>query len=108
MCVGSHTAGTWFSSQGRPDGKFETDRPFVAHRPPFIPTIVISAGVIIGFLLAFAAAQLFATLLVGVTPFDPLTFGAVAVILTIVAAVASYVPARRASRLDPLTALRQE
>ena len=49
-----------------------------------------------------------ASLLVGVRPTDPLTFAAIAVLFLAVAAVASWVPARRAARLDPSAALREE
>ena len=65
-------------------------------------------GLAIGLGLAIGAAQLFATLLVGIKPADPVTIGAVTVLLSAIAIVASYVPARRAARLDPLQALRYE
>jgi predicted permease len=65
-------------------------------------------GVGIGLLLATAASPLFSTLLVGVRPLDLPTFAAVTVALSCIAAFASYLPARRAARLDPLEALRYE
>ena len=67
---------------------------------------LIGTGVAIGLALALGAAQLFSSLLFGVRPFDLATFAGVAALLAAVAAIASYLPARRASRLDPLTALR--
>jgi putative ABC transport system permease protein len=65
-------------------------------------------GIPAGLALALAASRVLARFLYGVRPFDPLTFGAVPVLLAGVAFVASAVPARRATRLDPLVALRQE
>ena len=65
-------------------------------------------GVVIGIVGASFATRVVATLLYGVAPTDPLTFAAVAVLLLAVAFVASYVPSRRALRVDPLTALRAE
>lgn len=65
-------------------------------------------GLVIGLGLASVTAPLFSTLLVGVEPFDPTTLGAVTLLLFVIAAAASYVPARRAAQLDPLQALRYE
>jgi putative ABC transport system permease protein len=65
------------------------------------------AGVALGLAGALALTRVMATLLVGVSPRDPLTFGLGALVLLAVAVVASYVPARRASRVDPMTALRE-
>lgn len=63
-------------------------------------------GIAGGLVLAAVATPLLAPLLHEVTPTDPLTFGSVAVVLLLVATLASLVPAWRASRVDPLTALR--
>ena len=67
-----------------------------------------ATGVVVGVASALAMGRLIATLIFGVTPHDTLTLAAVATILTIVGAVASLMPAYRATRVDPLTALRQE
>jgi ABC-type antimicrobial peptide transport system permease subunit len=60
------------------------------------------------FVAAMIVGRLVTTLLAGVTSSDPITFIAVAVSLVTVALAASYIPARRASRIDPATALRTE
>jgi predicted permease len=68
----------------------------------------ILAGIAIGLLGALGLSRLIAGLLYGVKPMDPLTYVAVAAIVGLTALLASYLPARRALRVDPVTALRQE
>jgi putative ABC transport system permease protein len=69
-------------------------------------TRVIVAGVLTGLLLAAAGSQLIATFLFGVHPLDPATFAVVTAVLALTAAVAALAPALRASRVDPVEALR--
>jgi predicted permease len=66
------------------------------------------AGVAIGIAGGLGVAQLLKSLLYGVKPTDPVAFTSVAVLLTVVALLACYVPARRAMRVDPVRALRNE
>ncbi len=65
-------------------------------------------GIAIGLVSALALARAVAHLLYGIAPSDPLTFGAVPVILAVVGLLACWIPARRATRVDPLIALRYE
>ena len=69
---------------------------------------LIVAGLAIGLVGAWAAMRVLATQLYQVSVTDPLTFIAVALVLASIASVASYVPARRATKTDPMTALRNE
>lgn len=65
-------------------------------------------GVGLGVLAALGLVRLMSSLLVGVAPTDPLTFASMAVLFMAIAAAASWLPARRAARLDPTAALREE
>jgi ABC-type antimicrobial peptide transport system permease subunit len=66
------------------------------------------AGVVLGVAAAFGLTRVLATLVFGVKTADPWTFGSVALILTLVALIAGLVPAMRATRIDPILALRHE
>jgi putative ABC transport system permease protein len=69
---------------------------------------LVVIGLVIGLIGAFALMRVIASLLFGVTTKDPLTFSAAAIVLAVVALLACYIPARRASRVDPLKALHYE
>ena len=77
----------------------------LAMRQGLTPAFV---GVVIGVVGALVATQLVASMLYGVAPRDPLTFGGVVGLLVLVAIGASWLPARRATRVDPIVALRAD
>jgi ABC-type antimicrobial peptide transport system permease subunit len=63
-------------------------------------------GIALGITASFAAAKWIASLLFDTTPTDPATFAGIVLLLSVVALAAGYIPARRASRIDPMIALR--
>ena len=69
---------------------------------------VVGLGVVVGLATAFAGTRLLSDLFYGVKPTDPLTYAAVALLLLAVALLACWIPARRATRISPLVALRFE
>jgi putative ABC transport system permease protein len=69
---------------------------------------LVAIGLGVGVVGSLAVARLLVSQLWGVPPTDPATFGAVLVLLTCVALLACYIPARRATRVDPTIALRSE
>jgi ABC-type antimicrobial peptide transport system permease subunit len=69
---------------------------------------VSGVGLAVGFAIALETSRFVASFLFGVRPLDPLSFGLSAAILTACALLAGYAPARRASRIDPMQALRHE
>jgi putative ABC transport system permease protein len=68
--------------------------------------LLAAAGVVVGLGIAFALARLVTNLLFGISGTDPVTFAIIPVLLLVVAALATYIPAWRASRVDPVIALR--
>jgi len=85
-----------------------------AQRPDVLRLVIAQGaklafiGVLIGLLVSLSVTRLMSNLLFGVSAKDPLTLSAVALLLTLVALVACYIPARRATKVDPTIALRCE
>jgi len=69
---------------------------------------LVALGLVVGLVTAAGAARLIQTLLFDVQPLDPMVYGSVALLFAVVAALACFVPSLRASRVDPLVALRAE
>jgi putative ABC transport system permease protein len=69
---------------------------------------LVLGGVAAGVLCALVLSRILESVLYGLTPSDPATYVSVSLLLALVSLVAAYIPARRAARIDPMTALRQE
>jgi ABC-type antimicrobial peptide transport system permease subunit len=65
-------------------------------------------GVLAGMVISAALSHLLSALLFGLNPLDPLAFLGVSLLLSAITAVAAYIPARRATKVDPMVALRHE
>jgi len=69
---------------------------------------IVAIGLSIGLAVALAGTRAIANLIVGIKPTDPVTFISVILLLSAIAVLACWIPARRATRISPLTALRYE
>jgi ABC-type antimicrobial peptide transport system permease subunit len=70
--------------------------------------VLAAMGVVVGLLAAFGVTRVVSSLLIGVSPTDPLSFAGVPLFLATVAFFASFIPARRATQVDPIIALRTD
>jgi putative ABC transport system permease protein len=101
-------------SVARRTGEIGTRIALGAGRPAVLAMILrqgislVLVGLMLGLAGAFAVTRALATLLYGVSPTDPISYLGVSVLLLAVGFTASYLPARRATRVDPLVALREE
>ncbi len=71
-------------------------------------TAMLAAGTLLGLAASLAAGRLVRGLLYGLTPYDPAPLALAALVLAAAAGIAAWLPARRAARLEPMTALREE
>ena len=69
---------------------------------------LVVSGAVLGVAIALATSRLLSAMLFGVSPYDALTYAGVVLVLAIIAGIASYLPARAVTRVEPLLALRQE
>jgi putative ABC transport system permease protein len=69
---------------------------------------LVASGVALGLAASFSLTRLMSNMLFGVSAVDPMTFGAITLLLTFVGLLACWIPARRAMKLDPMMALRYE
>ena len=69
---------------------------------------LVGAGMLIGIVTGLFAGQVLASVLYGMSPYDPIAYGSAACLLAAVALLANWLPAHRAARIDPMVALRQE
>jgi ABC-type antimicrobial peptide transport system permease subunit len=70
--------------------------------------VILVAGMSVGFAVSLGAGRLVKSLLYGVQPNDPVQLAGAAILLALATAIAAYIPARRAARIDPMAALREE
>jgi putative ABC transport system permease protein len=70
--------------------------------------VIVASGLVLGFIAALAAGRLVTDFLVGIGPGDPLTYVGVSLLLAAIACLATYIPTRRATKVDPMVALRYE
>jgi ABC-type antimicrobial peptide transport system permease subunit len=70
--------------------------------------VIVAAGMTIGLVAALAVGRMVSGFLVGIVPSDPITYIGVSALLASVACLASYLPTRRATKVDPMVALRYE